>query len=185
MASRYRYREARGEDVPRLVELLIRMDAHVAGARRAELKPTAAGMKDLHAHFQRLLDDQDAQVFVAATRQGRVIGMGNIQIWRYPDLWHNPERRGQRAAVIDDVWVEPRHRQRGVSKGIVAELLGFARGHGVENLMLEYSLSNAEAETAWTRLGFRPTGVRAEATVTEVSGKLQEAQQENDFDRRS
>lgn len=173
MTGRYRYRDACGEDVPRLVELLIRMDAHVSGARRADLKPTAAGLEDLKDHFRRMIADADARVVVALTRESRIVGMGNIRIQRYPDLWHNPERRGQLAGFIDDVWVEPRHRRRGLSKRLVSELLTFARRHGVEQLMLEYSLSNDEARTAWTRLGFEPTGVRAEATVTAVSERLE------------
>ena len=173
MVSRYRYRDARGEDLPRLIELLIRMDAHVSGARRAELKPTARGLAGLRAHFSGLMADDDARVVVAVTGNGRIVAMGNVQIQRFPEYWHNPERRRQRLAFIDDVWVEPRHRQRGVSKALIRELVAFAAEHGVEQLMLEYSLANAEARGAWTRLGFEPTGVRAEATVATVSEKLE------------
>lgn len=38
--------------------------------------------------------------------------------------------------------------------------------------MLEYSATNKEAEATWTRLGFKTTGVRAEAFTTTVKEKL-------------
>src|SRR6056297_1473633 len=128
MPSRYLQRNACLADVPRLVELLIRMDAHVAGVPRARLQLTVAGRQDLHNRFENLIDDPDATV-VVATQRGRIVAMGNLQIWRYPDFWRNRERRGRSVAVIDDVWVEPRHRRRGLSRDIVRDLVAFAAIH--------------------------------------------------------
>jgi ribosomal protein S18 acetylase RimI-like enzyme len=99
--------------------------------------------------------------------------MGNLQVWHYPDFWENPERRGRFVGVIDDVWVEPTHRRRGINRRIVQKLLEFAASRGVQELILEYASSNREAEAAWTRLGFSPVGVRASATPAAVRAALE------------
>ena len=179
MSSHYRLRDAAREDVSRLVELLLRMDAHVAGIPRARLRPNAAGWQDLASRFESLISDDESRVTVATWR-GRIVAMGNVRIWRHPDLWHNPERRGRSVAVIDDVWVEPRHRRRGLAGHLVAELVSFAVSRGVQDLMLEYSASNEEAESAWSSLGFRPTGVRAEASAGDVMRRLGRVPREED-----
>ena len=103
--------------------------------------------------FQRQLADPDARVVVALSSAGTLIAMGTLQVWRQPAFWLNPERQGRVSGVIDDVWVEPRHRRRGLSQQIVALLVEFAERRGVTDLMLEYATSNPEAAATWTRRG--------------------------------
>lgn len=55
---------------------------------------------------------------------------------------------------------------------MVIELLAFALSHGVESMQLEYSASNQEAARAWKRMGFRPIGIRAGASASEVLALL-------------
>jgi ribosomal protein S18 acetylase RimI-like enzyme len=159
--------------VPRLAELLIRMDAHVAGAPREVLRPTAAGQRDIESRIEGLIDNPHVRFVVATVRGGRIVAMGNLQVWHYPDFWENPERRGRFVGVIDDVWVEPTHRRRGINRRIVQKLLEFAASRGFQELILEYASSNREAEAAWTRLGFSPVGVRASATPAAVRAALE------------
>ncbi len=180
MTSRYQLREANAGDVPRLAELLIRMDAHVAGTPRRVLKPTTEGMRDIETRIARLIDNPHARVAVVVSPSDKVVAMGDLQVWHYPDLWENPERRGRVVGVIDDIWVEPRHRRRGLNRRLVADLVDFARERGVQELHLEYSLSNQEAAAAWSRLGFEPTGVRASASPETVQARLAENPNPND-----
>lgn len=170
--ERYVFRDAVVSDLPRLSELLIRMDAHVAGTPRAQLEPTAEGRRDIESRLQSLIENPFVRFVVVETRAGRIVAMGNLQVWHYPDFWKNEERRGRVVGVIDDVWVEPRHRRRGINRRIVQELLEFADSHGVQELVLEYALTNREAEAAWTRLGFSPIGVRASATPAVLHAAL-------------
>jgi len=168
MTYYYALRNAVSGDVPRLAELLIRMDAHVAGIRRDILKPTQAGLQDIEDRLAGLIDNPQAQVVVATGRAGIVVAMGDVQVWHCPDMWENPERRGRIVGGIDDIWVEPKHRRRGLNRRIVTELVEFARSRGVQELCLEYSMSNIEAAGTWSRLGFQPAGVRASASPEAV-----------------
>jgi GNAT superfamily N-acetyltransferase len=182
--AQYVFREAVVADIPRLSELLIRMDAHVAGTPRAALQPTAAGQRDIESRLESLIGNRFVHFVVVEGRGGSVVAMGNLQVWHYPDYWRNEERRGRVVGVIDDVWVEPRHRRRGINRRIVQELLNFADLHGVQELVLEYALTNREAEAAWTRLGFSPIGVRASATPAGVRAALVGSEPDSD-DRES
>lgn len=182
MATRYQLREAVAADLPRLAELLIRMDAHVSGARRETLRPTAEGMRDIEQRLAGVIGHPHIRFAVITNRAGKVIAMGNLQVWHYPDLWENPERRGQVVGVIDDIWVEPRYRRRGLNRRIVADLVEFASQRGVQELHLEYSLANQEAAAAWSRLGFEPTGVRASASLQTVCERLADSALSNDED---
>ena len=172
MTSKVKITEAAEEDIPRVIELLFHLDAHVSGAPREVLQMTPDGMADLEKRFRTFLENPWMKLLVARHPRAGVVGMGDIALWKHAEVWETPERRGQWYGIIDDVWVEPRYRRQGLSRRMLVELVRFARDHGVESLQLEYSASNREAAVAWKRLGFRPVGIRAAATVTEVLGHL-------------
>jgi len=71
-----------------------------------------------------------------------------------------------------DLRVEPEFRKLGIFSSMLRELVAFAEEHGASELILEYAVSNKEAEATWSRLGFTTTGVRAAAFTTTVRDKL-------------
>lgn len=164
--------EAREDDIPQLVELLFHLDAHVSGAPRDVLKMTPAGEKALADHLRSFLTNAYKRLVVARAGRRKIVGMADIALWKQAEVWETPERQGQWYAVIDDVWVAPDYRQQGLSRLMVVELLAFARDHGVDAVQLEYSASNHEAGRAWERMGFRPTGIRAAASASDVLARL-------------
>lgn len=172
MGRDIRIRDARTEDVDAIVTLLVRLDAHVAGVPADELALSESGEAQLRQSTESFIGSPGRRLIVAEAPDGTVVGMGNIQIWHYDNTWLNPERRDLKAANIDDFWVEPDWRGHGIARRIVARLLSFAAESGIEELVLEYALHNAEAAVFWERLGFRPSGVRAAARLSEVMPKL-------------
>lgn len=165
-------RDARADDLDALTEMLYRLDAHVSGAPREVLAMTEAGESALRSRLARLIDHEDARLLVAEAPDGEVVAMGGVVVWGDDGTWSTPERRMRRTAVIDDVWVDEAHRRRGLTTRLLAELVEFATHRGAGDLVLEYSLANPEAEATWARFGFRPTGVRAAATVADVRRTL-------------
>jgi GNAT superfamily N-acetyltransferase len=77
-----------------------------------------------------------------------------------------------RSGHLDDVWVAPEHRGRGLTTRMLRGLLEFFRDAGVEVLSLNYVRGNAEAEAVWTRLGFTPVIVTAVTTLDETARRL-------------
>ena len=74
---------------------------------------------------------------------------------------------------IDDVWVEPRYRHRGICRLLMTRLLEFFEEVGIEVLVLDYVIGNTEAERTWKQFGFQPVLNIANAKVTEVRKRLQ------------
>jgi|AntRauTorcE11898_2_1112593.scaffolds.fasta_scaffold08422_2 ribosomal protein S18 acetylase RimI-like enzyme len=177
VARRLTIEEAGEADIHQLVELLFHLDAHVSGAPRDVLKMTQEGEQQLAAHLRTFLDNPYKLLLVARHPRAGVVGMADIALWKQAEVWETPERQGQWYGVIDDVWVEPDFRRQGLNGRMLRELVAFARGHDVESLQLEYSASNQEAARAWEQMGFRPVGVRAAASTTDLLARLDAREQ--------
>lgn len=98
--------------------------------------------------------------------------MGYVYVWSSQGIWAQAEPVEFKSGMIDDVWVEPEFRNRGIFKALLRDLVAFAESHNVPELILEYSASNEEARAAWTKLGFRPMGIRAAAFTSTVKQAL-------------
>lgn len=168
--EKLKIREARKADFPVLVDFLTKLALHVAGSPPLPLKK--AEQKHLQDNLAAALVDDDKLLVVADFPGSGVVGMAHIYIWRSQGIWEQIGDKELISAVIDDTWVEPGFRQLGIFSALLSEIVAFAESRGVQELMLEYSASNKEAAATWTRLGFKTTGVRAEAFITTVKEKL-------------
>ena len=165
-------REAEEADVPRLVRLVVKLDAHVSGADAEALELTPKGRRQIARRLRGYITDPAKLLLVGEAPGAGLVAMGDIALWYYEDIWRNPDRQSMTAAYIDDLWVEEEYRSSGVGKAIVERLVEFAAENDIQELTLEYSATNEEASATWERLGFRTTGVRAAATVAEVRRRL-------------
>ncbi|WP_374764546.1 GNAT family N-acetyltransferase [Yunchengibacter salinarum] len=163
-------RQANDGDIPFLVEFLVKLAVHVAGGTPQTLKQSER--KNLTKFLTTALADEDKMVVVAEDLNARLVGMGYIHVWRRESIWEEMGDKVFKSGIIDNIWVEPEYRQSGVFRAMLRELVAFAEEQGVHELVLEYALSNKEAEEVWTRLGFRPTGVRATALAESVMAVL-------------
>lgn len=163
-------RKARKADFPVLVDFLTKLALHVAGSPPLPLKK--AEQKHLQDNLAAALVDDDKLLVVADCPGLGVVGMAYIYIWRSQGIWEQAGVQELKSAVIDDTWVEPDYRQMGVFSALLSELVAFAESRGAQELMLEYAATNKEARVTWRRLGFKTTGVRAEAFTTTVKEKL-------------
>lgn len=168
----YSIREAREADLPELVGFLAKLALHVSGAPPHELKQSE--YKRLLRTLHTALDDPNKRLVVAENRTAGLVGMGYVYIWRSQGIWEQSEPVEYKSGIIDDVWVEPDFRKMGIFKALLQDLVAFAEAHHASELILEYSASNKEAKAAWTRLGFKPTGVRAAAFTSAVKQALAE-----------
>lgn len=163
-------RKAVEADLPMLVDFLAKLALHVAGAPQLKLKKKERSR--LMNVMRASLSDPDKLILVAAAPDDSAIGMGYIYISRNQGIWEQAEETESKSAFIDDVWVEADFRNLGIFRAIMRKLVEFAEDHDVHELILEYALSNKEAEAVWTRLGFKPTGVRAAAFTQTVQQAL-------------
>lgn len=166
----YIIREANEADLPALVDFLAKLALHVSGGPAMALKDSE------HDRLMRALRSTLAsarKLIVVAEQPGvGLVGMGDISILSSPSIWEQAAETEHRSGVIDDVWVEPDYRNAGIFKALLRKLVEFADSQGAQELILEYSTSNKEAKTAWSRLGFVTTGVRAAAFTEQVKEAL-------------
>jgi len=58
------------------------------------------------------------------------------------------------------MWVDPRHRRRGVARALVDQAVRWADQRQAREVILWVTDQNAAARTLYERVGFRPTGER-------------------------
>ncbi|MFT6916668.1 MAG: ribosomal protein S18 acetylase RimI-like enzyme [Motiliproteus sp.] len=164
-------REARRADFPVLVDFLTKLALHVAGSPPLTLKKKER--KRLQDILAAALADDDKRLLVAELSESGVVGMSYLYICHGQGIWKQTADQRFKSGVIDDTWVEPDYRQRGILSALLRELVAFAESRDVPELMLEYSATNTEAQATWARLGFKTTGIRAEAFTATVKEKLE------------
>jgi ribosomal protein S18 acetylase RimI-like enzyme len=71
---------------------------------------------------------------------------------------------------VDDVYVLPQYRRRGVATALVHHLAAAFRERGVEHVALDVDQGNVAAQRLYERLGFRPYATRLAAEVSIMDG---------------
>ena len=163
-------RKAEDGDLPVLVDFLVRLALHVTGPPSQKLK-----RKERKRHLDFLaaaLGDSDKLLVVAELPDTGLVGMAYVYIVRSQGIWEQAGDYEYTSGIIDDIWVEPAFRKLGIFSAMLRRLIAFAESRDVPELILEYAISNKEAEATWKRLGFEVTGVRAAAFTSLVKSKL-------------
>jgi ribosomal protein S18 acetylase RimI-like enzyme len=163
-------RKAEEGDLPVLVDFLVKLALHVAGPPSQKLKKKER--KRLLDYLASACVDKDKLVVVAEHSDSGLVGMAYIYIWRSQGIWEQAGDHEFKSGIIDDIWVEPAFRKLGIFSDMLRELVAFAENRDVPELILEYAVSNKEADATWKRLGFEITGVRAAAFTRSVKIKL-------------
>jgi ribosomal protein S18 acetylase RimI-like enzyme len=148
--AKYHIRPARNLDLPELArmrralqDLLVAADPNILRLRDDRMAQSARFYAEVMAR-------DDARVIVAADEDDFPIGMLMLRIISNPMT--EPDRFGR----IDDAWVEPPHRRRGIMRLMVGECVEILKAHGVRHVMLDYSVRNPVGEKCWLALGFHP-----------------------------
>ena len=163
----YEVRAANQADVEDLRRMRLALQAHLARANPQLVALSAQRVAALTTFYCDLLGNPQAQVLVVHGPQGTPrIGMAVGRIVRHeefvPTVWGH----------IEDVWVEPAYRHRGVCRTLMARLLEFFEGARIEVLVLDSVIGNPEAEGTWKQFGFQPVLTVANAKLHEVRKQL-------------
>lgn len=106
------------------------------------------------AFLYELRDNRVAQLWVARTAAGSGPELSG-SIVGYLCLWVIGEE-----VHVTNVAVQPRERQRGIGRHLLATLLEHYRRHGATRAGLEVRVGNESARRLYEDLGFRPVGLR-------------------------
>lgn len=140
-------REARRDDVPRIVELLADDDL---GRGREEIGPPLPQV--YWAAFE-ALDADPRHLLLVAESDGTVVG--TLQLSLIPGL----SRRGAERGQIEAVRVAGDARGTGVGGLLVGHAIELARARGCRLVQLTTDARRADAHRFYSRLGFAPSHV--------------------------
>lgn len=126
-------------DIPRLVELLGELFSH-------EREFTPDPDKQREALEAILADRSRGRIFVA--REGsELVGMASL-------LYTISTAEGGKAALFEDLIVDPKHRRKGIGSKLVNYVIQQARAEGVLRITLLTDLENDTALGLYRKLGF-------------------------------
>ena len=162
-------RAALAEDAEELARMRIALQVHLklSNPHVWALEPRAAPV--IARRYREILAGagEPAMIPVAEARGQRgLVGMAMGRVMERHEF--TPPVTG----LVDDVWVEPAHRGRGLAKALLGEVVAFFGRHRVETVVLDYVVGNHEAERLWRGLGFTPVQVGADARLGDLAAAL-------------
>jgi ribosomal protein S18 acetylase RimI-like enzyme len=158
----YSIRPATSGDLPELARMRTALRDYLGECDPAIWLISDEKAGRLAEFYGELIKKDTARVYVAETG-GIPVGMLVVRILDNPHV--KPARFGR----IDDAWVDPDHRRRGLMRRLTQACGDFLASGGVERVMLDYAIRNPDSEKCWSNLGFEPCVVIAHAGVAEVT----------------
>lgn len=146
-AGRVRVREATPRDLDAVVALRIALlREHPEHPIYGRLRP------DLSARARELFAGQ-----LHSSMEAIFLGMLNdevVGVLRCVDLFGSPLLDPARYAYVSSVYVRPHARRHGVLRAMLAAAERWARARGLDQMRLHNVAGSADAEGAWSALGF-------------------------------
>jgi len=169
MNTDYTIRQAQRVDLDRLTALQLALQDHLEASNPNLWRMSDQTRAQLKGQLAARLAVPDGCVLVAEHIKDGVVGVIYGRI--VTNKGYTPSRTG----MVDQAFVQPQHRRRGVGARLVAELCRFFAGQGIEDLSLRYVTGNEEAAGFWAALGFAPRIVTAGASRQVVDFSLAQA----------
>lgn len=109
--------------------------------------------KTMRRFVAELASGSNSFLFVAASG-GEIVGFISGELRE-----GSPTFRSKTWASVDDVFVAPDHRSRGVGRALVASVASWATDKGASGVSLQVAAANSRARKFYDELGFREISV--------------------------
>ena len=142
----YSLRVAAPQDLPTLLQFeqgIVQWERPFA----PHLKPDPVSYYDIAA----LMERDDAQVLVAVSPSGELMGSGYAKIKR-----NIPYKQPDMLAYLGFMYIAPQHRGRGLNAAVIEGLKEWAALRGVHEVQLDVYADNTSALSAYEKAGFKP-----------------------------
>jgi len=158
----YLIRPATEADLPDLARMRVELRDFL-GSCDPDVWQISDSKADALADFYRdIINTDTARIFVATNSDSSPVGMLMVRVLENRNI--KPGRFGR----IDDAWVDPEHRRRGLMRRLTRAAAGFCQELGVERVMLDWAIRNPDSEKCWTRLGFKPVVTIGNSLVSNI-----------------
>ncbi|MFO7676209.1 MAG: GNAT family N-acetyltransferase [bacterium] len=148
--SEFRVRPAAERDLPDLARMRRALQELIAECDPGVWALSPEMLATLEKFYAGVMASDTGRVFVAADPDDRPVGMLIVRIIDNPNMDPRPIGR------IDDAWVEPKYRRRGLMRALTGACCRFLAGRDVPVVMLDWALRNEPSVRCWQGLGFEP-----------------------------
>lgn len=168
MSDDFEFRNGEDKDAPELVKMLIELERHMAKTNpNYWLRSEDVLEKTMLNRCKEYLGDKNTKVSIAISpNSNKLVGMA-IGVVEY-----HKDSPVQIVGNIHNIWVDTKYRSRNVGKKLVADLVSFFKERKVEELLLDYSHGNIEAEMFWKKLGYTPSIILCSNTIENLESKI-------------
>ena len=170
MNADYTIRPAQPADLDRLVTLQLALQDHLEASNPNLWRMSDQARAQLKGQLVSRLVALDSCVLVADQIGDGVVGVIYGRV--VTNKAYNPSRTG----TVDQAFVQPQYRRRGIGARLVAELCRFFAAQGVDDLSLRYVIGNEQAAAFWIALGLAPRIVTVGASRRVVEACLDRVQ---------
>jgi len=143
-------RRARAGDLPELKRMRIDLQDLLSGRDPRVWRLSQEMTDSLEEFYAGLMKKDENRIFVAADTRDRPVGMLLVRVLDNPNMDPRPFGR------IDDAWVDPEWRERGVLSALTGAAARFLSDRRVPMVMLDWANNNPPSGTCWQKLGFEP-----------------------------
>jgi ribosomal protein S18 acetylase RimI-like enzyme len=155
-------RRATPRDLPELKRMRIALQDLLAGRDPRVWRLSQELIDTLEEFYAKIMEKDQNRIFVAAGRDAKPLAMLAVRILDNPNM--DPVRFGR----IDDAWVDPEWRERGVMTGLTRAAAQFLADRRVSMAMLDWANNNPPSGTCWQKLGFEPLMTMGFASPTDI-----------------
>ena len=151
------------DDIDNIVRMRLSLQQHMFKNNSHLWQMSRKKVSSLPTFYRSVIEHRDSQLLIAKDGKSRsIIGMAIGRICVHDE--YVPNKSGR----IDDVWIEPNYRRKGLATRLVSELLEFFKVNHIGVIILEYAKGNIEAEAIWERFGFEPVLTIATANLSDL-----------------
>ena len=159
---KYSVRRATPRDLPDLKRMRIALQDLLVGRDPRVWRLSQELIDTLEEFYAKIMEREGNRISVAAAPGGKAVGMLQARILDNPNMDPRPFGR------IDDAWVDPEWRERGVMTGLTRAAAQFLADHRVSMVMLDWANNNPPSGTCWQKLGFEPLMTMGFARPTDI-----------------
>ena len=146
----FRIRRARKGDLPELRRMRAALQDLLVDKDPRVYRLSQEFLGEIERFYGEIIAKSDSRIFIAVDEKDRPVAMAMVRVLDNPHMEPRPMGR------IDDAWVEPAWRGRGVMKALTSACARFLIERKVRLVMLDWANNNPPSGECWQRIGFVP-----------------------------
>jgi ribosomal protein S18 acetylase RimI-like enzyme len=163
MGKKYLIKIATIEDIDDLVRMRLSLQEHLSKSNPFIWELSPKRLSDQPEFYRKMISNEDIRLLVIYDKETNA-NVGMAFGWKIANDQFIPKESGR----IEDMWIDPAHRKKGLCKRLLSDLVQFFKENGVANLTLQYVEGNHEAKHTWKKLGFQTILRTANAELKDV-----------------